>query len=256
MLHKQANNANSLDPIVNHNGKIDHRKEVMERQPEMRQEIVKEKDRSWAQNKVASNNYGDTLARNASSVRSSRCSSEGGITNYGGPKKQPGMENANSIWNSEHLSKLASNLSSKEATTLEKTSADRLRQMKQAEYKQSLTPTVGNEDIIQTKSSTVSAATAKSSGKGWIPANKISLFDNNDNFERLDALQNRVSPKIEKEVTKTANVHANKIVKSAKQVTDNMLEAYTDDAKDTNYKSVHTSAVDRLFDALNNKKSN
>lgn len=253
MLHKQANNSHSLDPILNHQGKIDYRKELIEREPEMKKEVIVEKDRSWAQNKIASNNYGDTLARNASSVRSSRCSADGGITNYGGPKKQPGMIVANSIWENDHLSKLASDICNKEATQIEKISSDRLRQMKQAEYKQSLTPTVGNENIIEAKASSISPATAKSSGKGWVPANKISLFDNNDNFDRLTALQNRVSPKIEKEVAKTANVHASKMVKSAKQVTDNMLEAYTDDIKDTNYKSIHNSAVDRLFDAINKK---
>jgi hypothetical protein len=145
-------------------------------------------------------------------------------------------------------------LSNKEATQLEKESSTRLRQLKQAEYKQSLTPTIGNEDIIQNKGSTISAATAKASGKGWVAANKISMFDNNDKFERLDALQNRVNPKVEQQEIKTAKDNNHKLKKSAKQVTDMLLDSFVDDNKDTNYKSVHTSAVDRLFSAITNKK--
>lgn len=253
MLHKQANNNSSLDNFVNHNGKIDYRKEVAEREPEMRKDVPVQKDRSWAQNKIAKNNYGDTLARNGASVRSSRCASEGGITNNGGPSKQIGMENSNSIWNSQHLADIANQISSKEATTMEKTSSERLRQIKQAEYKQSLTPTIGNEDVLQSKSSTISAATAKSSGKGWVPSNKLSMFDTNDNFDRLTALQNRVSPQVAKEEVKTANVHAAKTIQNSKQITDNMIDALSDTNKNSNYKSIHASAVDRLFDALNNK---
>lgn len=257
MLRKQSDNINSLNPIINHDGKKDYRKEMNERQPEMKQDKVAKKDRSWAEQKTVQNQYGDTLARNGSSIRSSRCSSEGGITNMGGSKNQPGFSNGNTIWDANNIEKIAGNLSSQEATKLEKESSDRLRLKKQAEYKQSMQPKVGEEDVLMNKSSTVSSAAAKGSGKGWVPANKLSMFDENTNFDRLTAIENRVSPKIEKEIVKQAKTHAGKQVKTAKQATDKLVDSLLDDNKATEYKSIHNSAVDRLFQALNknNKES-
>jgi hypothetical protein len=253
MLRKQSENMNSLDPFINHDGKKDYRKEMNERQPEMKQEKTVQKDRSWADPKTAKSSYGDTIARNGSSIRSSRCASEGGITDMGGSKNQPGFANGNTIWNNDNLSKVAENLSSKEATQMEKESSERIRQKKQAEYKQSLLPKVGAEDVLVNKSASVSSANAKGSGKGWIPSNKISMFDNNTNFDRLTAVENRVSPKVEKETVKKAKVHNAKQIKTAKQATDKLVDALMDENKDSNYKSVHNDAVERLYQALTQK---
>lgn len=257
MLRKQADNINSLNPLISHDGKKDYRKELNERQPELKQEKVAKKDRSWAEQKTAKNQYGDLLARNGSSVRSSRCATEGGITDMGGSKNQIGFANGNTIWDANNIEKIAGTLSSKEATQLEKESSERLRQKKQAEYKQNMQPKVGTEDLLLEKSASVNSSAAKGSGKGWVPANKLSMFDSNDQFERLTALENRVSPKLPETNVKKANVQASKQIKTAKQATDRMVDALLDDNKATGYKSLHNDAVDRLFDALNknNKES-
>lgn len=253
MLRKQAQNVSIFDSLFAQN-KVDYRKEVNERQPEMKQDKVVERDRSWATNKIAQNNYGDTIARNGNSIRSSRCASNGGITNNGGSGNQIGCTNANSIWNSNALDAVANNVTNKEATQIEKTSANKVRMMKQAEYKQSVSPKMGDDSVVLDKSATISGATAKCAGKGWVPANQISLFDNNDNFDRLTALQNRVNPKIDQaKTTKVADVHAAKTVKSSKDATDNLVDSLLDDNKDTQYKSVHNDSVDRLFNILNKK---
>lgn len=254
MLRKQSENNKSVDTFLVHTSKKDYRKELNDRNPELKQERVVEKDRSWAAPKMAQNAYGDTLARNASSIRSSRCAIDGGITNNGGPTKQVGVENKNTIWDSNSLEKIANTLSTQETTKIEKESSDRIRMKKQAEYKQSIMPKVGEEDVIMQKTANVSSAAAKASGKGWVPTNKISMFDKTDNFERLDALQDRVNPKVSEEKVKTAKVHGSKIVKTSKEASHNFVDAIIDQDKKTVYKSVHNDAVDRLFNALNKKQ--
>jgi uncharacterized protein (DUF4415 family) len=120
MLHKQSQNLNSLNSFINNEDKKDYRKEMNERQPEMKQEKVIQKDRSWAEPKTAQSRYGDTLARNSSSVRSSRCAVDGGITNNGGTKSQGNTSNKNTIWDASSLEKIAGTLSSRETTQIEK----------------------------------------------------------------------------------------------------------------------------------------
>jgi hypothetical protein len=252
MLRKQAQNISVFDSLFSQN-KGDYRKEVNERQPEIKQDKVVERDRSWATNKIAQNNYGDTIARNGNSIRSSRCASAGGITNDGGSGKQIGSASANSIWNTNALDSVANTLSNKEATQIEKASANKVRMMKQAEYKQSISPKLGDETPVLEKGASISSATAKSAGKGWVPVNQISLFDNNDNFDRLTALENRVNPKVEATHKKVADVHSAKTVKSSKDATNNLVESLMDNNKNTDYKSVHSDAVDRLFNIINKK---
>jgi hypothetical protein len=253
MIRKQSDNINFDALLGSDTKKVDYRKELAERQPEMKRAKKAEKDRSWAEQKIQKEAYGDPIARGRSSVRPSRCASEGGITDMGGSKKQVGCETNNSIWNNEVLSKMANDPSSRELTASKKESADRIRQKKQAEYKQSMSPQLGAEaDELAKKASSVNPVSAKSSGKGWVPANKISMFDTNTNFDRLTALENRVNPKVEK--TAEQKIPMKKIA-SSKDMTNRFVDGVIDQGRDSSYKSVHNDAVSRLFKVLSERNS-
>jgi hypothetical protein len=253
MIRKQSENMNYDALLGSNNKKVDYRKELAERQPEMKRAKKAEKDRSWADQKTQNEAYGDTISRGRSSIRPARCASDGGITDMGGSKKQIGSETNNSIWDSEVLSKMANQLSSREATAAEKESSARIRQKKQAEYKQSMSPKLGDDAVeLAKKSSAVNSVSAKASGKGFIPANAISMFDTNTNFDRLSALQNRVAPKVEKEAK--TNLPMKKVA-SSKDMTNRLFDGVTSESKDSSYKSVHNDAVSRLYKILAERNS-
>lgn len=255
MIRKQAQKSSLVDALLKTSDKkSNYRKEVNDRQPEMKQAKKIEKDRSWANQETRVTEYNNPITRGVSSVRPSRCASKGGITDMGGPTKQIGCESNNSVWDSNVLGKRAESISSKEATVEEKASSDRIRQKKQAEYKQSMSPKLGEDaDALAQKSSSVNSTYAKSSGKGWVPSNKISMFDNNLNFDRLTAIENRVSPKIEKQEAKKASHIGNKKVASSKDMTNRFVDGIVDQKKDSSYKSVHDDTTSRLFKVLSER---
>lgn len=254
MIRKQSQKSSIVDSLLNNSDKkIDYRKELASREPEIKQAKKIEKDRSWLNQDTTIERYGDPVSRNGSSVRPSRCSSKGGITNMGGPSKQIGSDSNNSIWNSDIFETLSKTASSSENTMEEKMSAKRIRQQKQAEYKQSMTPKIGDEEVnsLMNKSNSVSSISAKGNGKGWIPSNKISMFDDNLNFDRLTALENRVSPKVEKPQTKkVANNISSRKISSSKDMTNRFVDGIVDQKKDSGYKSVRSDITSRLFNAL------
>lgn len=252
MLRKQTENSNFVDGLVNQNGKVDYRKELANRKPEMKSAKKAEpKDRSWAEEKgYDRTEYNNPVARRGSSVRPARCAADGGITDIGGPAKHVNVTGKNSIWDSEVLSKAASVLSSQETTRLEKESVEAIRQKKQAEYKQSMSPKLGDDALdLAKKASSVSPTAATSSGKGWIPANKLSMFDENTNFDRLTALTERVNPTVKKEEKQAQVKQASKAL-SSKDVTARFVDGIVDQSKESSYRSMHNDSVDRLYKVL------
>lgn len=253
MLRKQSENFNIVDSLLNQK-KADYRKELADRQPEMKSaQKEDQKDRSWAVEKgYERTEYNNPIARSGNSVRPARCA-EGGLTDIGGPTKQVNVSGKNSIWDSSVLSNLANTASSRESTQMEKDSSDRVRQKKQAEYKQSMSPKVGEEpEGLMKKASSVSPAAATSSGKGWVPANKLSMFDTNDKFDRLTALTERVNPTVKKEEKKAEIKQSSKSLTS-KEVTSRFVDGIIDQNKDTSYKSVHNDSVERLYKILSER---
>lgn len=259
MVRKQIDNLSIVDSLLEVQSKTDYRKELNNREPELKVAKKVEKDRSWAVEKgKEETEYNNPIARNGKSVRSARCSSEGGITNFGGSKKQAGCESNNSIWDSEIIENISKSISSKEATSIEKKSSSSIKQKKQAEYKQSISPKIGeNDEGLSKKASSVSPVSSLSNGKGWVPSNKLSMFDVNDKFDRLTALENRVSPKIEKQAAKKEpKIASSHKVASSKDATDRFLNGIADQNKDTSYRSVHQDSVDRLCKILEKRNSN
>lgn len=250
MIRKQAENLNLVDSLLNGKEKANYRKELAERQPEMKQAKKVEKDRSWAVEKGAQQTeYNNPISRSGNSVRSARCASDG-ITDIGGPTKHVNVTGKNSIWDSEVLSKAASVLSSQETTRLEKESVEAIRQKKQAEYKQSMSPKLGDDALdLAKKASSVSPTAATSSGKGWIPVNKLSMFDENTNFDRLTALTERVNPTVKKEEKQVQVKQASKVL-SSKDVTARFVDGIVDQGKESSYRSMHNDSVDRLYKVL------
>lgn len=252
MLRKQSENLNLVNSLLGQNNKTNYRKELAAREPEMKQAKKIEKDRSWAVEKGAQQTeYNNPISRGGNSVRSARCASEGGITDIGGPTKQVGVTGKNSIWDNEVLANIANTLSSKEATQMEKESSDRIRQKKQEEYKQSMSPRLGEEGIegLVKSASTVSPVSAASSGKGWVPTNKLSMFDTNDNFDRLTALTERINPTVEKQKKTVESKQVSKAL-SSKDVTNRFVDGILDQEDKSNYKSVHNSSVERIYNVL------
>jgi hypothetical protein len=251
MLRKQSENLNVVDSLLKITNNTNYRKEVAERSPEMKQEKKTEKDRSWATSKGCSRTeYNNPIARNSSSIRSARCSTEG-ITDIGGPNKHVNVTGKNSIWNSEVLSEIAKLSSSKEMTQQEKISSSELRQQKQSEYKQSISPRYGDE-VIKEKANSVSLATANSGGKGWVQSNKISMFDENTNFDRLTALTARINPTVEKE-KKIAEMKVVSKSLSSKDISSKFIDNILNQEDSSSYKSLHKDASERLFKILAEK---
>jgi hypothetical protein len=93
------------------------------------------------------------------------------------------------------------------------------------------------------------AASATSSGKGWIPANKLSMFDENTNFDRLTALTERVNPTVKKEEKQAEVKRASKSF-SSKDATARFVDGIVNQGKDSSYKSMHNESVDRLYKVL------
>jgi hypothetical protein len=79
------------------------------------------------------------------------------------------------------------------------------------------------------------------------------MFDNNLNFDRLTAIENRVSPKVEKQEVKKASHLGNKKVASSKDMTNRFVDGIVDQKKDSSYKSVHDDATSRLFKVLSER---
>lgn len=252
MIRKQSENLNLVDSLLETKSKIDYRKEVSERQPEMKQAKKVTEDRSWAVQKPAEGTkYNNPIARSGNSVRSARCASEGGLSDIGGPSKHVNVSGKNSIWDSDVLSNIANTLSSKEATRIEKESSSILRKKKQEEYKQSMSSKLGEEDIeLSKKASSISPVAGVASGKGFVPANKISIFDTNTNFDRLTALTERVSPKVE--INKEAVVESKKISKamSSKDLSSKFIDSIVNQPEEKISSSIHESAVERLYKVL------
>lgn len=255
MLRKQSQNGDVVQSLLNAQGKVDYRKEVANRQPEMKQAKKNEKDRSWAKEKgYDSSEFNNPVARNGSSVRPARCAEDGGITDMGGPTKHVGMTGKNSIWDSEVLKRLSSTPSSKERMSEEKLSSERLKQLKQSEYKQSMAPKMGEPEDLGKKSFAAEKSGNSVSSKGWVPANKLSIFDTNTNFDRLTALSERVNPKVEKEAEKKESKTVSKAF-SSQDATNRFVDGILNQDKTSNYKSVHNSSVDRLFKILSERNT-
>mgnify|MGYP003542995885 FL=1 len=253
MIRKQSENLNLVDSLLEIKGKVDYRKEVSERQPEMKQAKKVTEDRSWAVQKPAEGTkYNNPIARSGNSVRSARCASEGGLSDIGGPSKHVNVSGKNSIWDSDVLSNIANTLSSKEATRIEKESSSILRKKKQEEYKQSMSSKLGEEDDeeLSKKASSISPVAGVASGKGFIPANKISMFDTNSNFDRLTALTERVSPKVE--INKEVIVEPKKVSKamSSKDLSSKFIDSIVNQPEEKVSTSIHDSAVERLYKVL------
>jgi len=257
MLRKQSENLDLVNSLLNQNGKVNYRKERLEREPEMKQAKKIEKDRSWAVEKgTERSEYNNPISRGDSSIRPARCASQGGITDMGGPSKHVNVSGKNSIWDSEVLANLSKTSSSKEMTKQEKDSTEKIRQSKQNEYKQSMSPKMGDdsENLVK-KASTVSPVSAVSSGKGWIPANKLSMFDTNDNFDRLTSLRERVNPTVEKQV-KIAETKTVSKSFSSKDSSNRFIDGIMSQSQDSSYKSVHNDSVERLYKVLAERNIN
>lgn len=253
MIRKQSENLNLVDTLLGQNNKTNYRKELAERQPEMKQAKKVEKDRSWAVEKGQERSeFNNPIARGASSVRPARCASEGGITDVGGPAKHVNVSGKNSIWDNDVLSRIANTASSKESTQIEKESSERLRQKKQAEYRQSMAPKLGEEGVdgLIKSASTVSPVSAASSGKGWVQSNKLSMFDTNDKFDRLTALTERVNPKVEQPKKELPQQKQASKALSSKDVSARFIDGIMDQEDKSNYKSVHNDSVERLYKVL------
>lgn len=259
MLRKHSDQNSIVDSLLKDSGKPNYRKELAERVPEMKQAKKIEKDRSWAKEQgYDSTEFNNPMARSSSSVRPARCDSNGGITDIGGPTKQVGVTGKNSIWDSDVLANLAKTSSSKERIAEEKASSGRMRELKQAEYKQSMSPKLGEgeAEALEKKASTIHQSTSGSlNNKGWVPAHQLSIFDTNENFDRLTALNNRVSPKTEPEAPKVKVANAPSKAFSSKDASARFMDGILNQEEKTTNKSVHNDAVDRLYKVLSQRNT-
>ena len=254
MIRKQSETSKLVDSLLSGLEKKDYRKELANREPEMKQQKQAERDRSWAVQKgYESTEFNNPVARSGNSIRPSRCDSQSGISDIGGPTKHVGVTGKNSIFDTEVLSRMAQELSSKEKTFEEKSSTDRLKMKKQAEYKQNMSPKIGEEESVE-KVASITGDSITGSSKGWVPANKFSIFDTNENFDRLTALTERVNPTVakEKKVEKTASVSK---ALSSKDLTNKFVEGISNQDSNSSYKSMHKETVERLFNILKERNS-
>jgi len=258
MSRKNSNNSDLVNSLLSANtdGKKNYRQELANREPEMKKAQQVKKDRSWAvESGSEPTEFNNPIARSGSSVRPARCASEGGITDMGGPTKQVNVTGKNSIWDSEVLTRLASTPSSKERVEEEKQSSSRLRELKQAEYKQSIGPRLGDNETVSTeRGNSVTSAPVQFSRNNWVPAHKHSIFDTNDNFDRLTALNERVNPTVPKE-EKTVHASVPSKSLSSKEISAKFVDGISNQEKNSSYKSVHNDAVDRLYKILQDRNS-
>lgn len=231
---------------------------LKDRQPEMKQKVVKEKDRSWVEASKAatlSHNTPDVvdLGRKGNSVRSARCSAEG-ITNEGGSENGFGVAGKNSIFDSDVLSRLAESQSNKENTVAEKKTANDIRTQKSQEWKTESQMHVGEteSEFMSRKSSLeLESRSIETNRRQWTPQNTISMFDNND-FERI---ADSVGENLQKRVAKKDNSWRQ--AKKAETIQDQqngMIDRLSGSASDSEYKNRNQSATDRLFDVLNSQQ--
>jgi len=231
---------------------------LKDRQPEMKQPVVKEKDRSWVEASKAptlSHNTPDVvdLGRKGNSIRSARCSTEG-ITNEGGSENGFGVAGKNSIFDSEVLSRLAESQSNKEQTIAEKKTANDLRDQKSQEWKTESQMHVGEteSEFMDRKSSLeLESRSIEANRRQWTPQNAISMFDNSD-FERIE---DSVGENIERRVASKDDSwrHAKK-AETVQDKQSDMIDRLSDSALNSEYKNRNQNATDRLFDVLNGQQ--
>ncbi len=249
MIRKQSEFSNYINSLISSAERKDYRSEMAERQPEMKQFKKAEKDRSWATEKgYEKTKYNDPISRNASSVRPARCDSSNGISDVGGPSKHVGVSGKNTIFDPNVLEKIAQQSSSKEKTEKDKATAQEIRTQKQAEYKSSISPKLGDSDVLSSKSQ-VQGDSIGGSSRGITKANVFSIFDTNENFDRLSEMQNRVSPKI-KEESKQKGVSKISKTLSSNEIQSNFLNNLSDSKESVNHKNLHRDAVSRLYEVL------
>lgn len=231
---------------------------LKDRQPEMKQQVVKEKDRSWVEASKAatlSHNAPDVvdLGRKGNSVRSARCSSEG-ITNEGGSENGFGVAGKNSIFDSDVLSRLAESQSNRENTVAEKKTADDLRTQKSQEWKTESQMHVGETEaeFMNRKSAlSLESRPVETNRRQWTPKNAISMFDNSD-FERIE---DSVGENLEKRVASKDNSWRQ--AKKAETIQDrqgDMVDRLSESSSNSDYKNRNQNATDRLFDILNGQQ--
>ncbi len=218
---------------------------IKDRNPEMKKKVEESKDRSWAVlsscSKLSHNSTDNQiLSRSGHSIRSAACGSDG-LNNNGGSGKFVGSSR-----NGVNLD--TDITSNKEKTLNEKKSSKEIRKQKEAEYKMSLSPKIGENDVAHSEQKIASAHV--SSGKnGWVPAGKISIFDSTD-FERLHPTMGESMSK--KESSKDNSWQ--KISKASKIQDNNLNNILDAKANDNSHANTQKDSTDRLFSALFGKK--
>jgi len=110
-------------------------------------------------------------------------SSGGNITDIGGPRKQMNSQTSNSIFDCEVLDRLRVIKDSSEETAEIKSNVNRVRNSINDEVMNNLAESLKSTD--QRKSSTVSPMSQYSGSSYNKPANGLSIFDQDMNFERV-----------------------------------------------------------------------
>lgn len=223
------------------------------RDPEMKQPVQKEADRSWAVESEAPKLRHNTpdevdLFRSSKSVRSARCGDDG-ITDEGGVPSGFGIAGRNSLFDSEVISRLADQQTSKEKTAEERSSTESIRQAKAEEWRSAHQSQLGEseEDFMARKASSINSASAGESKRQWVPNNAISMFDDAD-FERLAETE-----QVEKEAKQDDSWRQVKKAESLQDRENNLVDRLAEDAQSSGYRNMHQDATDRLFNILSNE---
>lgn len=227
---------------------------LKDREPEMKSARAETpKDRSWATlnpaPKLQHNDFEEIdLVRGSHSIRSARCG-EGGISNNGGTGRFIGS-NKDASMSSKNLDAINQEKTAKEATSEEKKSSASIRNLREAEYRQSQSPRIG-DDYVPANGSTISKSNGGMNSRYSPGAGKMSIFDNAD-FERVQDLPGE---KMEKKVASKDNswqeVKKNQTLQDANG---KLFDNLTSESQKSGYKSVHNQTVNRLFDAMMKSK--
>lgn len=186
------------------------------------------------------------LTRNSSSIRSARCAPDG-ITNNKSSDRFVGS-NSNSVWSADDLDKIANSSTAKENMAEERESSKKMRDLKQAEYRNSQLPKLGESEESYLTNKGDSITSNHTQGGGYNPpAGKISIFDNED-FERVSDHKMEVRKAKKDDSWKTPRRNM-----STKDMGDGLIDKLSSDSEDSKYKSLHKNSVDRIFEAIVNK---
>ena len=235
---------------------------VKDRQPEMKKESARTAERQaraeanreeWEVRsespKLRHSNPAEVdLARRGNSIRSARCASTG-ITNERGSGRYVGSSKNQTPVSA--LDAAIEKMTKREATAEEKRASSELRSMRQAEYRSAQSPRLGeaDESILTGKAANITSNHAQQSSRYAAGAGKISIFDNSD-FERI--------PERKMEVRQAKTDDSWKQPKkafSSKDATNRLVDGLGSQ-NNSEHKSLHKDATDRLFDAIVNNLNN